>query len=197
DKEKKQGKKNEQANRNDQPKPRLGIFKVLKLAGPNQAIAARQLDVLRDPSLRLGDRAAEIAIAHAELHRNVALALLVIDIRGAGIETDVGKFAEPNIGVGAAGIRNRDFDIADGFETRAIFGRQADRHAELAIALQQSGRGGAAQSRLDDRIHVASVKAVTGGFGAVDLDIEIWLAEHMEDAEIGDAGHLLHFMHDV
>src|SRR4029077_7045648 len=94
-----QRKNNEQADRDNQLQPRLGIFEVFKLAGPNQAIAARQLHVLSDAVLRLSNRTAEIAIAHAEFDRNVALALLVIDIRGAGIETDLGEFAEPNIGI--------------------------------------------------------------------------------------------------
>jgi hypothetical protein len=39
---------------------------------------------LRDPLLRLGDGAAEIAITDAELDRNVAFAFLMVDVRCAG-----------------------------------------------------------------------------------------------------------------
>src|SRR6516164_3086491 len=126
----------QKADRDDQLKPRSSILQILKFARPREAIAARQFDILRDALLCLGDRAAEIAIAHAEFDRNVAFPLLVIDIRGASIETDVGKLIERNVGVGTAATRHCNFDVADGFEARAILGGKPNSHGELAVAFQ-------------------------------------------------------------
>ena len=78
---------------NDHFEPRFGLLQVLELAGPDDAIANRQLHVLGDALLRFGDRTAKIAAADAEFDRDVALSCLVIDIGGAGIERDIGEFA--------------------------------------------------------------------------------------------------------
>ena len=83
----------QQADRHDDRQARLGLLQLLELAGPVDAIAGRQLHVLGDARLRLGDRAAEIAAADAEFDRDEALVALVIDVGGAGIERDVGKLA--------------------------------------------------------------------------------------------------------
>ena len=77
-----------QANRHHDGETLLRLLQFLELAGPFQAIAARQLHVGGDPCAGLGHRAAQIAVAHAELDGNEAFVLLVEDIRRAGIERD-------------------------------------------------------------------------------------------------------------
>jgi len=49
----------------------------------------------------------EIAAAHAELDRDVALAALAIDERSPGVERDVRELAERNVAVGARLASNR------------------------------------------------------------------------------------------
>ena len=63
----------QQADRNDHFKALFCPLQVFELAGPDDAVAYRQLHILGDALLRFGNRAAKIAVADAELHRNVAL----------------------------------------------------------------------------------------------------------------------------
>ena len=67
----------------------------------------------------------------------------------------------------------------------AEFGREPDGHAELPVGLEQRGRHAAAEGRLHDGVDVAGVQPVARRLFAVDLDVEVGLAEHPEDAEIG------------
>src|SRR5207253_6185339 len=149
---------------------------LLELAGPLDAVAVRQPHVFRDPPLRLGDGAAEVAAAHAELDGNVALVALVEDIGGAGVERDVGELAQRNIGVAAAGGDVADLDVAHRFQAVAILGRDAHGDGELAIRLQHGRRRGAAHGRLYHRVDVAGIKPVTGRRGPLHLDVEIGLS---------------------
>ena len=66
------------------------------------------------------------------------------------------------------------------FEAVAVFRRQANGDVELAVGLQQRGRDGAAQRRLNDGVDVAGIEAVAGGLFAVDLDVQIGLAEDLK-----------------
>ena len=77
-----------QADRARRPPAVLGALQVLEFAGPDEAIAGRQFDVLGDPLLRFRDGAAKVAAAHAELDREKALVAFVVDVGGAGIERD-------------------------------------------------------------------------------------------------------------
>ena len=108
----------------------------------------------------------------------------------AGIERDVGELAEGNIGVGARRRRIGDLDGANGVDAAAEFGIEPDRQVELPVALQHGGRGGAAERGLHHGIDVAGIEAVARGLLAIDLDVEIGLAEQVEYAEIGDAADL-------
>ena len=77
----------------------LRLLQPLELAGPLDAVAGRQLDVLGDALLRFRDGAGEVAAAHAELDRHEALVALAKDVGGAGVERDRGELAQRNIGV--------------------------------------------------------------------------------------------------
>ena len=68
----------------------------------SSAVAARHLDLLGDPLLGLQDGAAEVAAAHAELDRDVALLLLAVDVGGAGHELHVGDLGQRHLGDAAA-----------------------------------------------------------------------------------------------
>ena len=70
----------------DHREPLLRVLQTFKFAGPRDAIADRQLDILGNELLRFVDRTGKVAVANAELHRNVALSGFVINVRGPGIE---------------------------------------------------------------------------------------------------------------
>jgi len=170
------------------------MFKVLELAGPDDAISGRQLHILRDFGLRVRDRRAEVAAAHAKLDREEALPTLVIDIGGARVQADGCELAQRNIGVaaGAAG----HLDIAYRVDAVAVFGRKTNDEAELAVALEHGRRGRATHGGLDDCGDVAGIEAEAGGFLAIHLDVQIRLPKNVEYPEIGDPLDLIHFVHD-
>ena len=76
-------------------------------------------------------------------------------------------------------------------------GAQPHRDVELAVGLELRGCHRAAERRLDDGVDVAGIEAVARGLVAIDRDIEVGLAEHPENAEIGDAPDLIHLVHDL
>src|SRR5262249_61129719 len=69
--------------------------------------------------------------------------------------------------------------------------------SDLAIALQSRVLWHSTERCLYHRVHIAGVKTIAGGFSAIDLDIEVRLAEDMEYLKIGDAPHLLHLLHHL
>jgi hypothetical protein len=186
-----------EADRHDQRQALLGQLQLFELAGPLDPVAVRQFHVAGDPLLRLGDGPAEIAAPHAEFDGNETLVAFMEYVGGPGVERDVGKFAQRNIAVAAGRGDVTDLDVAHRLEAVAIFRCEADRHGELAIGLEQRRRRGAAERRLHHRIDVAGIEPVTGGRRPVDLDVEIGLTEHAEDAEIGHARDLIHFPQHV
>jgi hypothetical protein len=70
-------------DRHGDGKPRHGALEIGEVARPVEAIAARQLDLLRHLLLRLEHGAAQVAAAHAEFHRDIALLRLAVDVEGA------------------------------------------------------------------------------------------------------------------
>jgi hypothetical protein len=75
--------------------------------------------------------------------------------------------------------------------------RQANGHAELAIAFENRCGDSTAHRGLNNRVHIPSVKTISCRFGAIDLDVQVWLAEDMEDSEIFDSPDSLHLFHDL
>ena len=131
----------------------------------SSAVAARQLDLLGDPLLRLEHGAAEVAAAHRELDRDVALLLLAVDVEGAAttsstLATSVsGTWITPLVGLHA------DRDALDRLEVLAIARRQPHHHREVAVAavLVEVARRLAADRRLHRGVDVAGREAVARG----------------------------------
>ncbi len=120
----------QQRDRHHDHQARFRGLQIVEFTGPDEAIASRKLDRLFHTLLRLRDRAAEISPAHAELDRDVALAPLAIDEGCAGIERDVGKLAQGNIGVGAGGRLVGHLDVTHRIDALAEFGIEPHRDAE-------------------------------------------------------------------
>src|SRR5208282_365723 len=152
------------------------------------------MNIPRNARLGLGDGAAEVAAAYAELDRNVALRGLVIDEGCAGIDADGSELAQRNVGRRAARGLICDRNIGDLLDTVAIFWREADREIELPIALQHRGCHGARHCRLDNGVHVARVEPIPGGSDAIDLDVEIRLTDDVENSDILHALDALHLL---
>ena len=79
-------------------RPRDRVLQIAELADPFEPRARRQRHLLGDLALRLLDRAAEIAVAHAELDRQIAFLPFAVDIGGAGDQLDGGDLAQRNLG---------------------------------------------------------------------------------------------------
>ena len=144
-----------------------------------------------DLLLRFPDRAAEVALAHRELDRQIALLLLAIDIGGARHQLDRGDLAQRNLRDGAVRPRRADPQVLDRLGALAIFRRQADddRKMPVAAGLVEIAGGIAADRDLDGGVDVARRQPVARGLGAIDVDLDGGLAERGEHREIGDALH--------
>src|SRR5208283_4850908 len=69
----------QEGDRHDDVKPFLRLLQIFEFARPKDRIPRRQLDRLVHTLLRLSDRAAEVATAHAEFDRHVTLAAVAIN----------------------------------------------------------------------------------------------------------------------
>jgi hypothetical protein len=76
----KQHQNQRKADGDDDLEALLGLLQRLELSCPRDAVTARQLHVLPNSRLRLGDGAAQVAATHAELDRNETLVAFVIDV---------------------------------------------------------------------------------------------------------------------
>ena len=65
--------------------------------------------------------------------------------------------------------------------------RKPDRDVKLPVAFKNRCRNGAGERGLNHCCDIAGVQPVSCDFLAVDLDVEIGLAERMEDFQVGDA----------
>ena len=182
----------EQAERHDDREPLLGLLQRAELARPLHAVALRQRHVLGDALLRLGDGRAEVALAHAVFQRDEALAVLPVDVGGAGLQPHVGDVAERDIGGVRLriAVRQRDRDRADGVDVVAVSRRQPHGERGVDLALIDARHLLAADRRLHHRVDVADREAVARRLGAVDPHHEIGLAEEVERRRIDDTRHL-------
>src|SRR6202030_2606100 len=106
-----------EAERHDDRKAPDRFLQFAELADPFEAIAGRQLHLLRDLLLRFEDGAAKVAPAHAEFDRNVALLVLAIDERGAGNQFHRGDIGQRDRHHAiAARVWRADRDAADRIE---------------------------------------------------------------------------------
>ena len=130
--------------------PRLGLLQLVKLSGPDNAITRRQMDIFCNPRASASATVPpRIALAHAELDRDVAFVALAVDIRCSGIERDVGKFTERNVGVDPAWRLIADLDLAHRVNTVTISRSKPDRDGKLPLRFQKRRRHRSAQCSLN------------------------------------------------
>src|SRR5579872_5997139 len=92
------------------------------------------MNLAGDLLLRLPDGAAEIALAHRELDRQIALLLFPIDIGGARDEVDRGNLAQRYLRDRAVRAGRADPQVLNGLCAFAIFRCQADDDREMPVA---------------------------------------------------------------
>src|SRR5262249_58858067 len=109
------------------------VLQVAELADPFEPRAGRQPYVFGHLGLRLLDRAAEVALAYAELDRQVALLRLAVDVGRARHQPHGRDLAERNLGR-AAGSLHADAQVLDGLRTLPVFRRQPHHDREVAGA---------------------------------------------------------------
>src|SRR5713226_3563260 len=82
-----------EADRHHDRQPFDGVLQIAVLADPFDPRTCRELDLGCDLVLRFPDRAAEIALAHRELDRQIALLLFPVDVGCARDQVDRCNFA--------------------------------------------------------------------------------------------------------
>ena len=83
-----------------------------------------------------------------------------------------------------------DFDVADLFDAVAVFGRIADDDVELPVSFEHRGCHRSTHGRLNDRVDVTGIEAVSRRFGAIHLDVQVRLAEDRKNSQIGNTANL-------
>src|SRR5262249_57362950 len=122
------------------------VRQVADPADPFEPRAGRQPYVLGHLGLRLLDRAAKVALAYAELDRQVTLLRLAVDVGRARHQPHGRDLAERDLGR-AAGSLDADAQVLDGLRALPVFRRQPHHDGEVAGAapLAEVARGGAAR----------------------------------------------------
>src|SRR6476660_436054 len=149
------------------------------------------MNLARDLILRFPDGTAEIALAHRELDRQIALLLFPIDIGGARDEVDRGNLAQRSLRDRTVRTGRADPQVLNSLRAFAIFRCEAhdDREMPVAAGFIEIAGGVAADRHFDGGIDVSGGEAITGGLGAIDIDLDGGLAEGSEYRKIGNALH--------
>ena len=171
----------------------------MKFARPIDVVARRKLRAvfgIGDLFLGFGDRRGQVAALDAEFDRDVAAIVLSINVRGAGfVGLDGDQLFERDSGPRLAVRAGRvDGNPANDFGIIALAFGKAEHDVEKLLALDHPGECAAADGDLHDGLDVGHIDPVTGALMAVDLDLEVGLADDMEEPGIGDAPH---FVQDV
>ena len=157
-----------------------------------------QGDLFRDLLLGISDRTAQVTPAYAELDRDIALIAFVINIRCASVECYVRKIAQPDIRVGAVpsatDSRHAHLNVAHFLQIVAKLRRDPHDQTELLVILEDGGGLRAAQRGLYHGVYVARIQPIACGLGAVNLNIQIGLAEYAENAQVGHTRYTVHHL---
>ena len=150
-------------------------------------VPAGRTTELGDFFLGLQNRAANIASAHAVFDRHVAFLLLAINEGRAGSQLDVGDLAERHLDLAIRPLR-ADGDVANGVEILPVARGKAHHHRKMPVAalLIEVARGLAADRGLNDRIDIASHKAVARRLVTIDVDRHRRLANRRQNSKVGD-----------
>ena len=138
-----------------------------------------------DLLLGLVDGRGEVAVPDAELDRDVALVVLTVDVRRPGdVRVDLGQLPErdpgPGLAVGSPGVSTGMRLMTVGVV--AEVDRQAEDDVVELLPLDHLRERLAADGHLDGRLDVGDVHAVAGAGLAVDPDLQVGLAEDVEQA---------------
>ncbi len=172
----------------DEHQAARGALLALVFAGPVDFVAGGKLDLRVDLANGFFDGGAEVAIAHAVLDGDVALAGFAIDFLGAVLGLDAGELRERD----AFATGREEADVVDGFLRVAVLREIANDDVVASFVLQDLGDGVAADGGLDGVLHVVDVDAIARGGDAVDGVVEVGLADDAEESEVGDALDLAH-----
>ena len=151
------------------------FLKVAELADPFEPVAGRQLQFGSDLALRFEHRGAEVAAAHAELHRHIALLLLPVDERRARHQRQGCNFTQGDLHRAVAGGVGRcDADASNGVDVTAVRLCQAhhERKVPIPAGLVQIPRRLTSDCGLHCRIDVARRQPVAGRAIAIDDDLQ-------------------------
>lgn len=137
--------------------PLAGRDEIFELAAPGDPIAGRELHLLDDLVLGLGDKRGDVAPPHVRRHDNSPLSVLARDLIGAFAQCEDGNLLERD-GCGprpAIRLRQRDRKVLQGFDVCAQRIRKPQGDLKAPVAFENhacpSAADRGADQFLDDR----------------------------------------------
>ena len=145
----------------------LGAFQVFELAAPRDVGAGRKLDLRGHRFLRVGDIAANIAVAEIDEDIDRELCVLGADAGGTLGKVHLGDLTERH----RAAVARRDQHLGrNRLRIAAVVARVTDADGVALAPLDRGGDGLAAERRRDRLLQIADREAVAGEARAVGCD---------------------------
>src|SRR5262249_32034230 len=135
---------------------------------PGNIVTGRQLDFLVDFLLHLGHQTSHVPVAYKDADGHHALAEFAADVHAAGLDRYLRELVQGD----ALAVRRIDqngFDVVH----LALLPRQAHDDGELLFPFPDFGRLFPAERGFDHVLDVRDFQAVSGGFRAVDVDLQL------------------------
>ena len=156
---------------------------VLELAAPGDAVAGRQLELLRPRALHLLHEAAHVAVLDEDADRGGAASALAADVHDAFLHADLRHLVQRHLRT----VGRVEQQVAQRVDVAALLFAQPHDHVETPLAFPDLGRRPAAERGLDDVLDVGDVQSIAGGAFTVDLDLQLRNAAGAVDEGAADA----------
>jgi len=161
-----------QTHRHDHRQAFLFGRELIVLTGPFKPIPFRERNRLSHLGLGLLHRALQVAVADAELDRNIPFVVFPINDECAGLSSDRRHLFQGN----PRTVRRIHQNIADGLGIPSKLGKKPNHQIEQALALVDLRHPLTAHRRLHHRIDVGHAQPVPGAGFPIHLDQQIGLS---------------------
>ena len=169
-----------------------GTLLILEVTAPFYFVPLRQRHRLRHLFTAFVNRTAYVPVAYGELDSTIAHVIFTIDNQRPGDGPDGGQFADGNHLPVVGGY----LDFADGLGIVAERPRVAHHEIELALLLVHLRCRLAADSHLDDALHIVLGNAIACQPSLVDVNLQFRLSDILDDTQVGDTSDGLHGLVD-
>ena len=161
-----QEKDQHQAHRHDHRQASLLVPQLIELAGQFIPHAGRKRDFVINFGQHFADGARQIAPSHAEFNRNIALVILPIDHKRAGLIQNRRQLLERN----PRAVGCRHLDVTNRLHVLAVLGEKAHYEIEPALSFQYLRDRLSTDCSLYHCIYVRDQNAIARARGPIHLD---------------------------